>query len=724
MLQLFCLLTALISTPQPINAVRVQEGPEIDGLLSDPVWEQADMQRAFFVQFGPDHGEDMTEPTEIYVLYDDSRIYFGFFLQDPRQEEMQEALTPRDNYITGEWIAILLDTWGDGREAASFEVSLANSQMDSKLNPHGGWDYSWDAVWESGTARVAGGWSAEFAIPYSCLRFDSNCDEQTWTVNFQRILSRTSENGWYVVSESGPMADLENFAQLKGVRGIEGSLGAEIRPYGAGRSYHYSQPDEWDHDYDAGLDVKVGIGSGLVADFTLNPDFGQVEADEAEMNLSHFELFRQEKRPFFLESQSLFNMPFMMFYSRRIGSVAPNGDIIPIIGGAKVSGSLGGGYRIGFLDAVTASISEDGSMIVPAMNYGILRTVREFGTYSYLGLSVVSRETWEQEDFPEENSTAAAFDGAFEIPGNHLVEFAAARSWNTGMESDGAYRLSLNKIRGLTGYALGGEYVGYHFDVNATGFTTATGYWEGWGSFWHNIRPEKDFRELGFDVGVHYSQQTGGEITGRSAHIGGHTTLKSGINFGAEVQYSGETFDPYEGPDGRTYGDHAGFHVRAGTNHYDPVHVFGKFGAGEWESGGTFRNYTARLTVRPSSALELGFDGNMFSTEGGTNYNWDISDWDTRDTDWRSLVFRTSYIFTPNLHLRLFSQYSRFVTDFEQSEAYESSEITANLLFSWQYMPGSMFYFLVENLFPEEEDGGFGNPDVGLYAKATWYLPL
>lgn len=724
MFQLFLFLSTLISTPQPITAVRVEQAPDIDGVLDDPVWQDAVEVESTFMQFGPDYGEAMSEPTYIYVIYDDNSIYFGFFLHDPNPERMVEALTPRDDYITGEWIVILLDTWGDGREASSFEVSLANSQMDSKLNPHGGWDYSWDAVWESGTSRTDSGWTAEFAIPYSCLRFNSNLDEQTWRINFQRVLSRTSENGWYVLSESGPMADLETFARLEGIRGIEGSLGAEVRPYGAGRSYHYQQDDEWEHDYDAGVDVKVGLGSGITADLTLNPDFGQVEADEAEMNLSHFELFRQEKRPFFLESQSLFNMPFTMFYSRRIGSVAPGGDVIPIIGGAKLSGSLGGGYRIGFLDAVTSSMSEDGSLIVPAMNYGILRAVREFGTFNYLGLSLVSRETWEQEVFPEEHNTAAALEGAFEIPGDRLVEFAAARSWNTGMESDGAYRLSMRKIRGLTGYTLGGEYVGDHFDVNATGFTTATGYWGSWVNFWHNIRPEETFRELGFDMGVYYSQQTGGEITGRNAHIGGHATLKSGVNFGAEVHYNGEAFNPYEGPEGITYGDNAGFKVRAGTNHYEPVHVFGMFGAGEWESGGSYQDYTARLTVRPSSALELGFDGNMFRTAGGTNYNWETGDWDTRDTDWRSLVFRTNYIFNPNLHLRLFSQYSEFVTDFSQSQEYESSEITANVLFSWQYMPGSTFYFLVENLFEADEEGEFGSPSVGLYAKVTWYLPI
>jgi len=724
MMAYFLLLLSCISVPQPLNAVRVQNGPSIDGVLDDQIWQSADVLNTVFMQFGPDYGMEMTEPTDVYVIYDDSKIYFGFFMHDPDHDSMIEALTPRDDYITGEWIAILLDTWNDGREATSFEVSLANSQMDSKLNPHGGWDYSWDAVWESGTSRVPGGWSAEFAIPFSCLRFNSSEDEQIWAINFQRILSRTSENGWYVLSESGPMADLETFVDLTGIEGISGSLGAEIRPYGAGHSFHTEQTDEWDHNYDAGVDIKIGLTSGIAADFTVNPDFGQVEADAVEMNLSHFELFRQEKRPFFLESQNIFQMPFHMFYSRRIGAVAPNGEVIPIIGGAKISGSLGGGFRVGFLDAVTARVSEDGNILVPATNYGILRTVHEFGTYSYLGFSAVSRNSWEQDSLQAENNSGAALDGAFEIPANHLIEFAAARSWNSGEDDGGAYRLNVNKIRSLTGYSVGFEYIDQNFNVNSTGFTTQTGCWESWANFWHNIRPEETFSNVGYDLGVYYSREIDGEVTAQNAHMGGHATLKSGINFGAEVSYSGETYDPYEGPEGRTYGDHFDFFTNIGTNHYDEVYVWGGVGAGQWESGGSFQNYIARLNFRPSAALELGFEGNLFSTSGGTNYNWEIADWDTRDTEWKSLVFRTNYIFSPDVHLRLFSQYSQFGMNYSQTSETESSEITANILFSWQYLPGSMFYFLVENLFQEDEDGNLGNPDFGAYAKLTWYLPI
>ena len=184
-LMMICVLS---SPDSELIAVRVEEGPTIDGRLNDPIWEQALSLRCTLWQYGPDYGSPMTEETEIFILYDDRYIYFGFQMDDPDPSTMMDALTPRDNYVTGEWMAILLDTWGNGREATSFEVSLSNSQMDAKVNPNGHWDYSWDAVWESGTHSNSQGWSAEFAIPFSCLRFDHSSDIQAWTVNFQRIL--------------------------------------------------------------------------------------------------------------------------------------------------------------------------------------------------------------------------------------------------------------------------------------------------------------------------------------------------------------------------------------------------------------------------------------------------------------------------------------------------------------------------------------------------------
>lgn len=715
----------MLSTPDSeLIAVKVDEGPSIDGRLDDQVWEQAQVVRCTLMQYGPDYGCPMTEETEIYILYDDRYIYFGFHMDDPDPSTMMDALTPRDNYVTGEWIAILLDTWGNGREATSFEVSLSNSQMDAKISPYGGWDYSWDAVWESGTHSNGQGWSAEFSIPFSCLRFDHSSENQSWTVNFQRILGKTHENGWYVLSEAQQMAQLETFAPLTGIEGIQGSLGAEIRPYGSSRFFHTADPDEWETDLNAGLDVKLGVSSGVAADLTVYPDFGQIEADAEEMNLSHFELFLAERRPFFLESRNTFQMPFNMFYSRRVGAVAPNGEVIPIIGGAKLSGSLGNGFHFGFLDAVTSRVSEDSIPMVPAANYGILRTMKEFGPFNYIGFSAVSKDIWEQEGFSESYNRAFALDGALLIPGNHVIDIAAARSFNTDMDTDEAYRASINKVRSTLSYSAGWEYTGENFDVNGTGFTTVTGGWESWGHVHKTFHPEETFSRFGFGGGAYYSELNTGEIVGSNVSVDASGTLKNGVYFGADVDYSGETFDPYEGPEGHTYGDRTNFHAWAGTNQFDNFNVSGNFGAGQYHCEGTFQNYSLAFRVKPSQALDMRLSGNLFMTEDTENYNWSAGEWDNRSTDWKSVILRAGYIFNPDMHLRFFSQYSRFSMDYALTGESESSDITANLLFSWQYLPGSMFYFLVENQFEEDEEGDFGTPDIGFYAKLTWYLPI
>jgi hypothetical protein len=720
------LLAGSIPPCGSLHAVRVTEAPVIDGLLDDAVWQQADMEHCTMWQYGPDYGAPMTEDTDFYVLYDDSNIYMGFLMYDPDQDSMMEALTPRDNYITGEWMAVLIDTWNDGREATSFEVSLANSQMESKINPNGGWDYSWDAVWRSATSRVPEGWSAEFAIPFSCLRFADTDSSQTWGVNFQRILSRTSENGWYMLTECSQMADLASFAPLTGLSGLSGSLGMEVRPYGSGRAFHSEADDVWDDTWEAGVDLKVGVSSGITADFTLNPDFGQVEADAAEMNLSHFELFLLDRRPFFLESRNIFEMPFNMFYSRRIGAVALNGDVIPIISGAKVSGSFGDGFRFGFLDAVTSRVREDSTLVETAANYGVFRGYRQFGSHSYLGVSAVSRESWEQESEPGGYSRALALDGAVELPGSHLLEASAAGSWNTGMPGDGACSFSFHRIRSTLSYDLGGSWVGESFDVNATGYTTETGYIEGWGGVWKNFRPEDTFSEIGLGGNVYYSQRDDGEVTGRSVHLETGASLKNNLRFGVEMSWNGRHFDPYEGPGGHDYGDALDFFVDGGTSPFDPFSVWFGVGGGQWASEGTFDNYMGNVRFRPSPALELRLEGQLFRTRDTEYYNWDpdVTAFDTRNTDWKSLELRMNYMFSPSMNLRLFSQYSEFMLAYAQSPRSESTELQANALLSWEYRPGSMLYLLSETVFPGNGDGGFEDPDYGFYAKLTWFLAI
>jgi len=718
------LLAATTSTPCHLTAIRVDEKPSIDGILNEAVWDQAHIETCVFTQYAPDFGQPMSEPTEISVLYDDDFLYFGFIMGDPDPETMMAGLSPRDNYVTGEWIAVLLDTYNDGRQASSFEVSLANSQMDSKVNPNGHWDYTWDAVWESGTSRTAKGWSAEIAVPFSCLRFDTEHEDQIWGVNFQRILSKGRENGWFVLTESNQMADLNTFAHINGISGISRSLGAEIRTYGATQGYRIADDDSWENNHEIGADVKLGVSTGIAADITLNPDFGQVEADAVEMNLSHFELFLQEKRPFFLESRNIFDMPFNMFYSRRIGTIASNGDVIPIVGGGKLSGSLGNDIRFGLLNAVTSRVWDHDTLVEPAANFGIFRTYKQYGNHSYLGISAVSKDTWEQEDRDSEYNRSFAIDGAVEFPRKNVVHAAVARSWNTGDPVDNAYLLEMDRVRSSFSYSLGTLHVGDDFSVNSTGYTTWTGFTQGWAGAYYNLRPEKVCSEIGFGTNANYRELTSGEVTDRQINIDTHAVLKSQARFGAHITFSGDRYDPYEGPTGHHYDAYTDIFFDAGSNPFDPFSVWAGVGTGQYSQGGTYGNYNTRIKLRPSAAFDLSVEGEYYRTSGSNNYNREIGSFDTRETDWRSAILRANYIFTPDLNLRLFSQYSRFEQDFDSSRNFEARELRTNILFGWQYVPGSMLYILAEHLMESDGSGGFKKPNFGLYAKLTWYLPV
>lgn len=719
------LVTLVAGTPRGvITAQRTNEALNIDGSMDEDAWLNCSGETCHLWQFGPDYGSGMTEPTTVKVLYDDSFIYFGFLMHDSLPERMTDALTPRDTYINGEWIAVLLDTWNDGRSAFSFEVSLANSQMDSRLNEQGGWDYSWDAVWESGTSRRSDGWSAEIAIPLSCLRFPEN-EEQAWSVNFQRILSRTSENGWYMLSSSQQMADLGDFARICGVNGVEGALGLEFRPYTAGRVYEFEDSGESQRSLDAGLDMKMGLTSGITADFTINPDFGQVEADEAEMNLGHFELFLEERRPFFMERGELFEMPFNMFYSRRIGAIAQDGSVIPILGGAKVTGSLSGGYSFGFVDAITGRVWNDEAVLAETgANYGVFRGIKQFTGYSYIGLSGVSRDSWEQEGLAQESNRALSLDAAVEVPGNHLVRGSVARSWNTGFEDDGAYQVGLEKVRSTLRYWVSGTQVDENFDVNGTGYTTITGFRELSAGAMKTYRPETTFSTFTVWGGHNQLRQIGGETLQNRTQAEVNGTFKSGWNFTVSGQHDGGYFDPFEGPEGRFYGSSTNFFAGGGSNPYYPLRFWVGTGGGQYNSGGTFSNYTGSIRYRPIPVLETRLSANWFRTFDTDNYNWQTEAFDKRSTEWRSVTARVAYMFNPDMNMRLFSQYSSFQMDYLASEAVESDEIRTNLLFSWQYRPGSMLYVLGETVFNGNGHGSFTPPDIGLYGKLTWYLSL
>ena len=397
--------------PPHLRAARVEAPPAIDGRLDDAAWERADVATGF-TQMRPNPGSASTQRTEVRVLYDDAAIYVAARLHDTAPDSVVAQLGRRDSEVYSDWFYVGIDSYNDRRTAFAFGINPRGVQADVLLHNDTEEDRSWDAVWEGAAQRDADGWTAELRIPLSQLRFSgSDGRAQPWGVNFMRSIARTGEESFWapILPDDGRVVSL--FGQLDGLRDLDPPRRLEVMPYalasataepGDASNPFYREVDPFGG---MGADIKAGITSDLTLTATINPDFGQVEADPSVVNLTAFETFFPEKRPFFVEGVDIFRFGLglgdgdlgneSLFYSRRIGR-APQGDLsgeytdapdaTTIVAAAKLSGKTAGGWSIGFLDAVTAE--ETGQFVAggehgeapiePLTNYGVARVIKDF----------------------------------------------------------------------------------------------------------------------------------------------------------------------------------------------------------------------------------------------------------------------------------------------------------------------------------------------------------
>ena len=388
---------------QRADAVRVADGAiRLDGRLDEPAWGEA-AGVVDFVQKEPVEGTTPSDRMEVLFAYDNDALYVGARMSSAAP--IQAPLGRRDIGDQAEHFIVYFDTYLDRRTAASFGVTAAGVRLDEYFgsdNDDG--DDGFNPVWTARTSVQPGEWIAELRIPFSQLRF-SGRDEQVWGLNiFRWIPSRNEEVYWALVrrTEEGWAS---RFGDLHGISGVPPGRRIELLPYVASGVGLVGAPvdgdpftDGADIDGRVGLDAKVGFGSNLTLEATVNPDFGQVEADPAEVNLSAFETFFTERRPFFLEGANLLNnQDTNWFYSRRIGA-APigraTGEFVDypststILGAAKLTGRLQSGLSLGMLGAVTdeefartltIDLPIERVQVAPRTTYAVARMQQEFG---------------------------------------------------------------------------------------------------------------------------------------------------------------------------------------------------------------------------------------------------------------------------------------------------------------------------------------------------------
>ncbi|MCD6200757.1 MAG: carbohydrate binding family 9 domain-containing protein [Bacteroidales bacterium] len=398
------------------NAVKLTgKPPAIDGKLDDPAWLAGEWDDAF-IQLQPYQGRKPSQKTNFKILYDNNNIYIAIKAFDSAPDSIEKRLTPKDDMdMAGDMVGVMFDSYFDHRTAFVFMVSAGGVKTDYVMSDDGqNEDATWDPIWYVKTHNVTDGWNAEIRIPLSQLRF-SKSDKQVWGLEAIRYIYRKQELSlWQLIPNDAPGV-VHLFGEMHGIEGIKPKKQLELAPYGVA-SYEHYEPETGNpfrtgkgHNLNAGLDGKVGLTNNITMDFTVNPDFGQVEADPSQLNLSAYETFYEEKRPFFVEGKNIFNYQLMMgdgdlasenlFYSRRIGR-RPQGypdmgsgdyaripDATTILGAAKISGKTKNGLSIGILESVTAAekaeIDHEGSRsyetIEPLTNYTVTRLQKDYG---------------------------------------------------------------------------------------------------------------------------------------------------------------------------------------------------------------------------------------------------------------------------------------------------------------------------------------------------------
>ncbi len=393
---------------------RTDQPPSIDGRLDDPCWEAVEWA-GDFVQWEPDEGKPPTHQTAFKILYDENNLYVAYRAYDAEPERIVNRLARRD-WFPGDWVEINIDSHHDRRTAYSFTSSVSGTRGDEFISSDGNnWDGNWDPIWELKTRVDDEGWTAETRIPMSQLRFSGE-EEQVWGIQVQRRLFREEERSIWQPKSRDEQGWVSRFGELHGIRNVGSKRQMEFLPYSVARAERFRKEtgnpfrDGSDAELSLGLDGKIGVTSDITMDLTVNPDFGQVEADPSEVNLSAFETFFNEKRPFFIEGSNILNLqiaPAMagggftrdnLFYSRRIGRPpSHHPDLgedehahVParssILGAVKLSGKTRRGLSIGVIESVTARESaridrfgnERSEAVEPLANYLAGRLQQDF----------------------------------------------------------------------------------------------------------------------------------------------------------------------------------------------------------------------------------------------------------------------------------------------------------------------------------------------------------
>jgi hypothetical protein len=424
--------------PRLARAVKVDHAPRLDGTLGDPLWRSAE-PITDFRQREPFEGQMPTEKTEVRILYTRHEVYLGIFCHDSDPKGIVATELRRDlPQDLDDYFAILIDSTHDRRNAYVFAINPLGTQRDGLITEekrserYGPQDFDpgWDGVWTSSASVSSLGWTATVGIPFTTLNFTQSRDV-VWGLNFKRFIRRKNEEDlWSAYRRVFGITKVSEAGELTGINDIGSGRLFIVKPYALTGLDRLSNRAGTDFLHTGGVDIKYGLRSNLVANLTVNTDFGDADVDQQQFNLTPYKIFFPEKRQFFLENAGVFDFSTgfqdLLFFSRQIGIDPNTGQVVPVNAGGKVTGALGN-YQVGIMDVQTRS---DGPN--PAVNYAVVRAKRSLFGDSYVGIMGIDKESGSAAD--PFNRTGGA-DTRLVFFKNLVLHAYAARTHSPGISS-------------------------------------------------------------------------------------------------------------------------------------------------------------------------------------------------------------------------------------------------------------------------------------------------
>jgi hypothetical protein len=695
-----------------INAYRLSEEIIIDGKLNESAWKNAE-RGGPLLEKEPFPLIPMSEETEFAILYDDENLYIGVWCWDSEPEKIIRQLSPRGT-TSPDNLDIFLDSYHDHRTGYKFTISPTGVQSDELRYDDVKRDSNWNGIWYSAGSVDEHGWYAEIKIPFFNLRY-SGSPNQTWGFNIMRSISRDASRGqwkphlpeWDNPTRMSQMGHIENIYNITSGRTFE------LRPYLLTGTTETAGLDR-SNTISIGGDIRYSPTPNFTADFTLNPDFAQVDADVFEINLTRFPTRFQELRPFFTERTNIFNTPIELFYSRRIGASRD------ILGGLKTTVKLRNGIEFGALGNLTGeSLFSTYKQNSEHARYGVFRVKKDILGSSSLGILAATKEETGQ------YNRVIGLDGSFILNSNNMLDFQVATGQNEmGYDDNMAYYMSFIRTGDLIGVNLNFNRVEPAFEINRIGYIqkeTDRGWNRGSGRFrisprinryhirritasmeiergtdiftsryidrWLERNPSRSpDQQFGTVIETHPDQRhihRGARIINN--HTGGGDILINLLNeMSVSAEYSIFTATELTGSYKGNYLNisYSTRPLRLGTRYAGILSI----------NGGTFYNFD-QMYVGSQRGFSLNGEGRLSHNiitrlQGG--YTQTLDELNEPDGRYYKLSSNTTWMFTKDFFIRLHAQ-GMFGTTFYDHKRVHNDYLLSCLV-SWEYRPGSFVH--------------------------------